>query len=190
MREVLGPLLALTIGLALVYVVLTVYQRAIEAGGSFSLAQAGVILLALLWEIMMSGASITNQGGRWFPRHARVLMFFGYILLVATAVLFFSTQHEVIHGTHAEPDFESEAWPPFGVLSLGIPLLIAVVVVTAIPRRKGASPPGRLRGFWGVPGVSWFAPPGGYFWFFVPPPPPPDAAGRGAEGPGPGRPSH
>jgi hypothetical protein len=127
---VIGALLAANLALLGVYAIYILYITAIEAGGTFSLAQGAVILMALLWDITMSGQSVTNSGDPWFPRHARVLMFFGYILLVAAAVLFFSSQHEVVHGLHTEPDFEAELWPALGVLSLGVPFLIAILVLS------------------------------------------------------------
>ena len=100
-----------------------------SAGARLSIAQAIVILLALLWELTVSGESITNGHSSWFPRAARVLAFCGYIMLVATAVLFFSSLRVRNLGTVLEPQFESEAWPALGILQLGVPALLCLVAV-------------------------------------------------------------
>ena len=60
-------------------------------GARFTLAQALIILLALLWDLATSGESVTNGHGRTFPRSARVLMYCGYVVLIATVVLFLAS---------------------------------------------------------------------------------------------------
>ena len=58
-----------------------------------------------------------------------MLAFCGYIMLVATAVLFFSSLRVRNLGTALEPQFESEAWPALGILQLGVPALLCRVAV-------------------------------------------------------------
>jgi hypothetical protein len=53
-----------------------------------------------------------------------VLLFLGYIMLVSTAVLYFTSwQVQATGAPVAEAIFESELWPREGLLGLGVPLL-------------------------------------------------------------------
>jgi hypothetical protein len=127
-----GPLrlaLGLLIGLQVLALIFGVFDVAIEQSGHFSVAQALLLLCALLWDVAMSGALITNLHGRHFPRHTRVLLYLGYVMLVATAMLYYTTQHVAGTGESTESLFESERYPQLGVLLLGIPLLGTLFVV-------------------------------------------------------------
>jgi hypothetical protein len=127
-----GPLrlaLGLLIGLQVLALIFGVFDVAIEQSGHFSVAQALLLLCALGWDVAMSGALITNLHGRHFPRHTRVLLYLGYVMLVATAMLYYTTQHVVGTGGAPESLFESERYPQLGVLLLGIPLLGTLFVV-------------------------------------------------------------
>ena len=89
---------------------------------------AGVVLvMALLRELIASGAAVTNPHDRWAPRPARVLLYLGYILLVASSVLFFATLHTDSGAPH-EALFDSEQFVNDGVLFLGLPLVLALFV--------------------------------------------------------------
>lgn len=121
--EPLALLFALNGGLLVVAIMAALYQGALSV--RFSVAQAVIVLLALLWDTTMSGEQITNVEGTRFPRPARVLLFLGYIMLVAAAVLYFSSWQVGATGTQGvEPVFESEFWPRAGLLGLGMPLLL------------------------------------------------------------------
>ena len=127
-----GPLrlaLGLLIGLQVLALIFGVFDVAIEQSGHFSVAQALLLLCALCWDVAMSGALITNLHGRHFPRHTRVLLYLGYVMLVATAMLYYTTQHIAGTGESPESLFESERYPQLGVLLLGIPLLGTLFVV-------------------------------------------------------------
>ena len=93
------------------------------------LAIGGTIILvaALLWDLAVSGEAITNVEGRHFPRDTRVLMFVGYILLVASAVLMFASLHSE-SGKLLESSFDAESWVKQGILFLGIPLVITLCI--------------------------------------------------------------
>ena len=120
----------------------------------FGVAQAGsdgrpivagvVLILALLWDVVMSGENLTNRRGRHVPRHSRVLLYFGYTMLVATAVLFFSALRGPGAGSVAT--FESETWPRGGISAMGAPLLLTFFVVNlgAWLRRRGGSEGARI----------------------------------------------
>jgi hypothetical protein len=116
------------------------YGGALSIGGQFSLAQALIVLAALVWELAFSGVTMTNADSRRFPRHARVLVFCGYIMLVATTVLFFSSLHVQSSGTRLEPVFESELWAQRGIVVLAAPMLVTLLVVRVLRWRSAAAP--------------------------------------------------
>lgn len=107
------------LGLRLLYSY--VFQTALEASARFTLVQAVVLLLAILWDVAMSGENLTNLHGWHVPRHSRVLLYFGYVIMVATAVVFFSSLHAP---GGAGSEFESDMWPQLGILLMGPPLLL------------------------------------------------------------------
>jgi hypothetical protein len=96
--------------------------------GGFSIGAAVVLLVALLLELLASGDAITNQHGRWFPRPSRVLLYLGYILMVAAAVLYFASLHSPDTGALRESLFDSEQWVQEGVIFLGPPLVLALFI--------------------------------------------------------------
>lgn len=96
--------------------------------GGFSIGAAVVLLVALLLELVASGDAITNKHGRWFPRPSRVLLYLGYILMVASAVLFFASLHNPENGSLRESLFDSEQWVQEGVIFLGPALVLALFV--------------------------------------------------------------
>jgi len=97
--------------------------------GGLPFPEALIILLALGWDVLMSGDAVTNRTSRWAPRHSRVLLFFGYIMMVTTLLLFFSTQTEQATGKVVEPLFNSEYWPQQGMLAFGAPLIGAAFLL-------------------------------------------------------------
>lgn len=100
-----------------------------QLGATGSLAIGGAILLivALLWDLAVSGEAITNVPGRIFPRDTRVLAYLGYILLVAASVLMFASLHDE-QGTLLENTFDPEQWVQDGILFLGIPLVLTLCI--------------------------------------------------------------
>lgn len=127
--ELLVALLALNVGVQIVVSLLALYDTAIAASQSsthqpFSWAAALIVMIALGWDLAMSGEQITNREGRRFPRHVRLLLYLGYIMFVATAVLFFSSQTLAYGGGAYDAFFESEPWPQLGLQVLGVPLLL------------------------------------------------------------------
>lgn len=80
--------------------------------------QASFLLLGLLWDVVTSGDAITNVHGRRVPHHSRVLVYFGYEVLAAAAIVWFyaTTQNESFRDT--------DTWVAGGIQLLGTPLLI------------------------------------------------------------------
>ena len=97
------------------------------ASGSLAIGGAILLILALLWDLAVSGESITNVPGRIFPRDTRVLGYLGYVLLVAASVLMFASLHDE-KGKLLESTFDPEQWVQDGILFLGIPLVITLCI--------------------------------------------------------------
>jgi len=124
-RKLLPAALALVVGLQVISWIYDLYNG-VEAAGRFSIAQAVILVLALLWDITMSGEAVTNGSNRWFPRHARVSLYFGYVILVVAAILYYSSLRLPAGGGAVEPQFESDVWPQAGLVILGVPLLVTL----------------------------------------------------------------
>jgi hypothetical protein len=131
--ELAALLLTLNVGLLILTWRSAIYDAAQKLSNASTMAQAIVILLAVLWDVTMSGKTITNVSGRLFPRHSRVLLYFGYIMLVSTAVLYFSGPWSGTVGEGIDaagwPRFETELWPQNGLVALGVPLLLSVFAI-------------------------------------------------------------
>lgn len=126
---ILRLVLVLTLGLAALDVLYNgVFGTALSAGARFSVVQGLFLVVAMLWDVLMSGESFTNTGGLAVPRHTRVLLYLGYTLLVVSAVVYLSAL-QVEGGGSAGQEFESDTWPQLGIATLGPPLLITFFLV-------------------------------------------------------------
>lgn len=112
-----------------------------QLGATGNLAIGGAILLivALLWDLAVSGEAITNVPGRIFPRDMRVLDYLGYVLLVAASVLMFASLHDE-KGKLLENTFDPEQWVQDGILFLGIPLVLTLCVAAFHRIRASGTP--------------------------------------------------
>jgi hypothetical protein len=135
----LAALFVLLGGLQVIDWIRSAYSEALDISGRFSVLQGLLIITALLWDVFMSGRSITNVHGRRMPRHARVLLFLGYEMLVATAVLYFSVAHERSTGRAVDSLFDSDPWVLFGLVALGMPMLVCLFLLKA-SRMLGRQP--------------------------------------------------
>ncbi len=131
---IMAALLALNIAVLFAVLIDDLYQTfrdvsAAHDAGRFNLGQAALILLALVWDVAVSGRSVTNTSGRWFPRSARVLLYLGYIMMVAATILYFSSYFVQTTGAALPSQFESEPWAQIGVVMLGLPLLITLFIL-------------------------------------------------------------
>ncbi|MBO0745892.1 MAG: hypothetical protein J2P43_12790, partial [Candidatus Dormibacteraeota bacterium] len=133
---ILRLVLVLTLGFAaLEFLFASVFGTALDAGKRFTVLQAVVLVVAMLWDVLMSGESFTNTGGLAVPRHTRVLLYMGYTLLVVSAVLFLSSV-QIQGGGSAGQEFESDSWPQTGIATLGPPLLITFFLVNLAAWRR------------------------------------------------------
>ncbi len=121
-----GLLLVLLAGLQILSWVDLLFTK-VTRRRALSIVAGVVLLMALMWELLASGEAVTNRHDRWAPRPGRVLLYLGYILLVASSVLFFATLHTDTGAPH-EPLFDSEQFVDEGVLFLGLPMVLALFV--------------------------------------------------------------
>ena len=104
------------------------YDHALAAS-RIAIWAAIIVLVAIAWDVVMSGESMTNEGTRRIPRASRVLAFLGYVILVAATVLFYSGQQVVGTGQAAEPLFEPEAITRNGLFRLAFPLAVLMFLL-------------------------------------------------------------
>lgn len=129
---------------------------AMEVSSHFTVAGAVIIILALLWDATMPGETITNVDGAIFPRRSRVLLFFGYMSVTATNLLYFSTLTVQATGAHLEAQFESDVWVQNGLMLLGVPLLLTLFLLRLGRWRHAsgdATSAGEETGEAGIPGI-------------------------------------
>jgi hypothetical protein len=133
--------LVLTLLLGLVgleFLAIVVFGSVVEAASEFTLTQALLLLVALLWDVAMSGESITNRGSRNVPRHTRVLLYFGYTMLVASWILFVDSLHG--ESPWVLSPFDSEQLPQLGIEIIGLPLLVTLFFGNLGTVFRGARP--------------------------------------------------
>ncbi|MFZ0217935.1 MAG: hypothetical protein WAM30_18540, partial [Candidatus Dormiibacterota bacterium] len=132
---VLRLLLVFGLGMCGLFVLYSWVFPAVTAGGArFDVLQGLVLLLAMLWDVLMSGEPVTNRGGLVAPRHTRVLLYLGYTIMLVTTVLFLGS-------LRGQGDaFESDLWPPTGIEILGAPLLITFCLVNLAAWRRHQKP--------------------------------------------------
>ena len=102
------------------------YDRALSAS---RVAGWGVvvILVAVAWDVTMSGESMTNHASALVPRASRVLLFLGYGIVLDAAALFFSGQKLQGNGAAVtEVFFEPDAVTQSGLFRLALPVLIVL----------------------------------------------------------------
>jgi hypothetical protein len=115
------------------------YDHALAAS-RVAIWAAIIVLVAIAWDVVMSGESMTNEGSPRIPRASRVLAFLGYVILVAATVLFYSGQKATGTGRAAESLFEPEAITRNGLFRLAFPLAVLMFLL-----RFGRNRPARVR---------------------------------------------
>jgi hypothetical protein len=81
-----------------------------------------------LWDLITSG-QFTNADSASLPRSSRLLLYFGYSMLIATIALYYGTQFYADTGRPAATAFNSSLDATLGLLVLGIPLLVVTFAV-------------------------------------------------------------
>ena len=108
--------------LALATVFFELYVRAAEASGHSNEIRGAIVCLALIWEFWTSGSMVTNRDSARYPRAARIMLYLGYLLAVAT-IVFFWVELPRAAGL-AQKAFEPELYVSAGIACLGLPFLI------------------------------------------------------------------
>lgn len=94
-RQVLGAVAGLEAAVAALEGMNVLYQKA-ESMSEVGVVAAVVLLVGIAWDVILSG-STTNEGGAVAPRSARVLLYFGYIVLLNGSLLY--AAHAVVSGS-------------------------------------------------------------------------------------------
>ena len=132
LRPLLPLLLALDAGLQIISWLYGLYDNAIHAETAGPAVQAAIILVAFAWDIVMAGGALTSVNGRWFTRQARVLLYFGYVMLTSAAILYFGSFRFQATGGAVENSFQTDFWVQAGLVQIGVPLLAAFFVLKLV----------------------------------------------------------
>jgi hypothetical protein len=116
------------------------YSGITVLGRQFTVLQGALLIGVLLWNLLMSGKEVTNIDGSYIPRVPRVLLYLGYILLLATTSLLFGSAIDSPAQSAAPPLFGSTNWTQLGIQVLGVPLLVAGFVIGVIRWRARSVP--------------------------------------------------
>jgi hypothetical protein len=130
-RQIIG-LIGAIVALDVMY---RLYTHALSVG-EISAWAALTLLLAVIWEVIMSGETITNQGSHGIPRSSRVLGFSGYAIMVCGAVLFFSAQAGS-NGARSDQFFEPEAVTQAALFAFALPLFVLMFFLPPSPESAG-----------------------------------------------------
>jgi uncharacterized membrane protein YhaH (DUF805 family) len=125
----LGSLFVLNCSLLLTWAAGILYGTASRVGSTLAVAQGIVVIAALLWELIFSGELLNcGKPASALPRRARLLLYLGYLLLTASAVLQLSTLRSPATGARVEV-FDAETIVQVGIIELGVPLAITVFLI-------------------------------------------------------------
>ena len=134
LAELLRLILVLNLGtLGLYWLYAVLYAGARKAAEDVVVIDSCVILVALVWDILVSGHSITNVEGKWFPRRSRVYLFFGYVMLIVATVLFWGS----VHGKEESLKIAHLYADPEGLVQMGIALYGPAMLLTLFILRLG-----------------------------------------------------
>jgi hypothetical protein len=130
LRRLVGPLFSLNLALLFVALIYQLYSRS-DRVAQFSFPQAVVLLIAFALDVVLSGESITNANSVAFPRHARVMLFFGYILLGTVVTLYFTSLRYQGTSAAVQSPFTVNA-AQSGLIIFGIPVLLTIFILKVL----------------------------------------------------------
>jgi hypothetical protein len=156
----LASLLVLDISLLLIWGAEELYGTASRVEATQVKLGALVIVLALLWELAFSGpmlnparpgdfdehgqdskaaeqAAYDRAAASPMPPRARILIYSGYLLLTASAVLQIGTLRSPVAGAPLQA-FDSESIVRVGVAELGVPLAITLFLLNWLGKAQSA----------------------------------------------------
>ena len=138
-RLLIGGVIGLNTALAGLELMMWLYGRALSAS-RISVWAAVILLVAVVWDVTMSGESMTNHGTSHLPRGTRVLGFFGYTILLAGTVLFYTSEKVISTGRAAEAFFEPEDITRNALFRVALPVLLLAFFIR-LARAQGSSAP-------------------------------------------------
>jgi hypothetical protein len=131
-----GNLTGLVAGVLALRAIYALYDHALSAS-RVAVWAAIIVLVAMAWDIAMSGESMTNEASRLVPRASRIFLFFGYVILLACAVVFFSGQRTAGSGSAlTEAFFEPEAITQGGLFRVALPLLLLLFLLRTFGQQE------------------------------------------------------
>jgi hypothetical protein len=137
-RLVIGGVIGLEGAIAALELMMWLYGKALSAS-RISIWAAIILLVAVVWDVTMSGESMTNHGTSHLPRATRVLGFLGYTILLAGTVLFYTSEKVVSTGTAAEAFFEPEDITRNALFRVAFPVLLLAFFIR-LARAQGSAP--------------------------------------------------
>jgi hypothetical protein len=150
-RDAVFYTILFNIGCALLYVLaFGVYGGALKIVAQTQVIEAVVVFFAILWDILISGHSITNTDGKMFSRRSRVYLFFGYIMMVTATVVFSDSAVITQTGSANQIDLSAlfrnlmnpELYVMVGIVSFGPATLLTLFLLRVtkwMPRRTNSS---------------------------------------------------
>jgi hypothetical protein len=139
LTEPFAVVLGLIVGLEVIAWFLLVVQPALSAVSAASeIVTALFFLVAILWDLLMSGDQVTNRSSAALPREARVLLYLGYALISSATLVYLKSVRFVGTGHIVPQSDQSSMLGSFGAIGLGLPL-IAYTFVQGMARWRSAS---------------------------------------------------
>ena len=138
-RLIIGGVIGLEGALAALELMMWLYGKALSAA-RISVWAAIILLVAVVWDVTMSGESMTNHGTSHLPRATRVLGFFGYTILLAGTVLFYTSEKVISTGHAAESFFEPEDITRNALFRVAFPVLLLAFFIR-LARAHGSAAP-------------------------------------------------
>jgi hypothetical protein len=115
--------LALLAGVEALVLLINVILPWLGRLGALSIAAtAGLFLLGVIWDVWTSGGG-TNGHSHAFPRSVRLLLYFGYTLFAAIALLYTSAERVAATG---QPVVATGETATVGLVALGVPFVALV----------------------------------------------------------------
>jgi hypothetical protein len=143
LAEPFAVVLGLIVGLQVVAWFLLLVLRALSAVSSASEVVAALLfLVAILWDLLVSGDQVTNRTSDTFPREARVLLYLGYVLISSATLVYLKSVRFAGTGQVVSLGSQGDVLEYIGAIGLGLPL-IAYTFVQGLARWRGTSGRGR-----------------------------------------------
>jgi hypothetical protein len=122
-RQPLRLLFGLNVSLCGMFLVVLIY-RTVAENAELNFVEAGVVAVAILGEILLSGDAITNHDSEWFSRRSRVFLFFSFVTFTLGNVVFWASMQgpqEEVKGLQLLNNPETSVF--LGVVTLGPAML-------------------------------------------------------------------